>query len=109
MAEWQGDIDVRALSEARANGAAHTVLDVREPQELAICGLPDSLCIPMQEIPDRLSELPREHPLVVMCHHGSRSDMVAQFLRANGFDNVHNLMGGIDAWAALLEPDMPRY
>ena len=60
-------------------------------------------------VPGHLAELPRQHPLVVMCHHGGRSDQVAQYLRGNGFTNVHNLAGGIDAWALLMDPDMARY
>jgi rhodanese-related sulfurtransferase len=109
MVEWGSDIDVQALSEARSGGVAHTLLDVREPDEVAICAVADSLFIPMQQVPQHLAELPREHPLVVMCHHGGRSDQVAQFLRGNGFTNVHNLAGGIDAWALMLDPNMSRY
>ena len=53
--------------------------------------------------------LPREHPLIVLCHHGVRSAMVRDFLRNSGFDNAWNLAGRIDAWARLVEPSMPRY
>jgi rhodanese-related sulfurtransferase len=63
----------------------------------------------MQQVPQQLDALPREHPLIVICHHGVRSTMVTEFLRNSGFDNVWNLAGGIDAWARLVEPDMPRY
>ncbi len=109
MAEWGSDIDVQALGEARSGGVAHTLLDVRKADEVAICAISDSLFIPMQQVPGHLAELPRQHPLVVMCHHGGRSDQVAQYLRGNGFTNVHNLAGGIDAWALLMDSDMARY
>ncbi|MBT5265539.1 MAG: sulfurtransferase [Rhodospirillaceae bacterium] len=103
------DMGVEGLARLRAEGAAHTVLDIREPQEVAICVIADSLCIPMQQIPQHLESLERDHPLVVLCHHGMRSDMVAEFLRNNGFENAWNLDGGIDAWARLIEPEMARY
>ena len=103
------EIDVHALAEMRAAGDAHTVLDIREPVEVAICAIEDSVSIPMQEVSQQLATLPREHPLIVICHHGVRSAMVADFLRNSGFDNAWNLAGGIDAWAGLVAPDMPRY
>ena len=103
------EIDVHALAEMRAAGDAHTVLDIREPVEVAICAIEDSVSIPMQQVPQQLDALPREHPLIVICHHGVRSAMVTDFLRNSGFDNAWNLAGGIDAWAGLVAPDMPRY
>lgn len=103
------DIDVHALADMRSDGIAHTVLDIREPFEIAICALADSVSVAMQEVPQQLEALPRENPLIVVCHHGARSAMVTEFLRSSGFDNAWNLAGGIDAWAALVEPDMPRY
>ena len=103
------EIDVHALAGMRAAGDAHTVLDIREPVEIAICALEDSVSIAMQQVPQQLEALPREHPLIVVCHHGVRSAMVTEFLRKSGFDNAWNLAGGIDAWAGLVEPDMPRY
>ncbi len=103
------DIDVHTLAGMRADGIAHTVLDIREPGEVAICAIEDSVSIPMQQVPLQLEALPREHSLIVVCHHGVRSAMVTEFLRNSGFDNAWNLAGGIDAWAGLVEPDMPRY
>ena len=109
MTSWGFDIEVGVLERARLDGVAHTLLDVREPNEVAVCALSDSLCIPMQQVPQHLGELPRDHPLVIMCDHGGRSDQVAHFLRGNGFTNVHNLAGGIDAWALAVDPEMARY
>jgi rhodanese-related sulfurtransferase len=57
----------------------------------------------------RIDEIPRDKPLVVMCHHGGRSERVAQFLEANGYDNAINLTGGIDAWSTSVDPAVPRY
>jgi len=103
------DIGVHHLAEMRATGAAYTVLDIREPEELAVCIIDGSITIPMQRVPDALDGLPRETPLIIVCHHGVRSAMVTAFLRQNGFDNALNLAGGIDAWARHVEPDMARY
>ena len=107
--DWGPDIDAHALAGLRAEGTAHTLLDVREANEIAVCAIADSQFIPMQQVPQNLAELPREHPLIILCHHGTRSGMVADFLRGNGFRNVFNLAGGIDAWAQEIEPEMPRY
>ena len=103
------DIGVHHLAEMRDSGAAHTVLDIREPEELAVCIIDGSITIPMQRVPDTLDGLPRETPLIIVCHHGVRSAMVTAYLRRNGFDNALNLAGGIDAWARHVDPDMPRY
>ncbi len=103
------EIDVHALAAMRAAGDAHTVLDIREPVEVAICAIENSVSIPMQQVHEQLETLPRQHPVIVLCHHGVRSAMVTDFLRNSGFDNAWNLAGGIDAWAGLVEPDMARY
>ena len=109
MVHWGLDINVQTLSNARNEGVALTLLDVREDEELALCAIDGALHIPMQEAPPRLADLPRNQPLVVICHHGGRSDQVAQFLRGQGFSNVHNLAGGIDSWALMVDPKMCRY
>ena len=85
------------------------LLDVREPDEYALCHVEGSRHIPMGQIPARLSELPPDQPILVLCHHGGRSLRVTRFLRANGFPQASNIQGGIDAWAETIEPAMPRY
>ena len=109
MAYWAPDIDAQSLAKARNEGVELTLLDVRESEELALCSIDGALHIPMQEIPPRITDLPRGQPLVVMCHHGGRSHQVAQFLRGQGFTNVHNLAGGIDSWALAIDLEMNRY
>lgn len=86
-----------------------TLLDVREPEELAIAAIAGSVDIPMSQIPARLAELDRASTVVVVCHVGGRSYRVAQFLAANGFGTVYNLRGGIDAWSSEVDPGIPRY
>jgi rhodanese-related sulfurtransferase len=102
-------ISVRELADMQSIGTEHKVLDVREARELDICRLKGALHIPMAEIPGRTDDLPTDQLLVVICHHGARSQMVVDFLRGAGFDNAVNLDGGIDAWACDIDPSMPRY
>ena len=90
-------VSVRELADMRSAGREHTILDVREARELDICRLEGALHIPMAEIPARTDALPTNQPLVVICHHGARSQMVVDFLRNAGFDNAINLNGGIEA------------
>ena len=100
-------ISVRELADMRSAGKEHTVLDVREARD--ICGLEGALHIPMAEIPAQTDNLPTNQLLVVICHHGARSQMVVDFLRSAGFDNAVNLEGGIDAWACEVDQSMRRY
>lgn len=103
------EITVQALAALRGAGADHILLDVREPWEVEMTAIPDSLAIPMQQIPVSLDRLPKDRPIVVTCHHGGRSMRVTQYLRAQGYDQVSNLAGGVDGWAAEIDPTMTRY
>lgn len=85
------------------------LLDVREPYEREIAAIEPSLHIPMGEIPHRSGEIPRDREIVVYCHVGSRSMMVAGYLHHQGFPSVANLAGGIDAWSVKVDPKVPRY
>lgn len=84
------------------------VLDVREPWELEIARLPGTLDIPMNEVPDRIAELPKNREIVVMCLAGGRSLKVAEYLNRTGF-RASNLTGGIRAWARDIDPTMKTY
>lgn len=85
------------------------LLDVRMPEEVAIASLPGSLHIPMHEVPQRLGDLDRASRIIVLCHHGVRSERVARLLERSGFTDVSHLAGGIDRWADEIDPSMPRY
>lgn len=97
------------LHEWGESGKAFVVLDVREAPERAIAALPGSLDVPMRDVPARMAELPRDRALVVLCHYGERSARVAQFLEGNGFGDVYNLAGGIDAYSEEIDAGIPRY
>lgn len=88
---------------------ATVLIDVREPHELAICRIAAAQHIPMRQIPEQLTTLPRDKHLLIHCHHGGRSLRVTEYLRANGFTTVSNVAGGIEAWAEQIEPRMARY
>ena len=99
LSEWLAD----------ASRARPVLLDVREPWEFQTCHLPESLLVPMREVPARLGELDPAAETVVICHHGGRSMQVAAFLEKQGFSKVHNLSGGVDAWARTVDASMPVY
>ena len=103
------EIDVHRLDEMRKSGEAHTLLDVSEDQEVDTCAIEGSLHIAMSELMERLDELPKDQPLVVMCHVGGRSSQVVQWMHANGFENALNLTGGISAWSAEIDSSIPTY
>jgi rhodanese-related sulfurtransferase len=99
LAEWLAD----------ENRPAPLLLDVREPWECELCRIEGSELIPMHLIPVRHNELDPERDIVVICHHGGRSMQVAMYLEHQGYGSVHNLMGGVEAWACEVDPTMRRY
>lgn len=76
------------------------LLDVREPDEWAAGHAPQAHHIPMMEVPARLAEIPADAEVVVACRMGGRSAQVVSYLMGNGWDNVRNLDGGMQEWAA---------
>ena len=104
------ELDPSVVARRLKDGPGSIVLlDVREPYERRLAAIEPSLHIPMNEVPDRLEEIPKDREVVVYCHTGSRSLMVAGFLEGNGFLSVANLAGGIDAWSVRVDPNVPRY
>lgn len=93
----------------RASGGDIAVIDVREPWELKLAALDDAWPIPMNEVPARVDELAPDKTTVVVCHHGNRSRTVCRFLDQQGFRDVVNLEGGIDAWSQEVDDNVPQY
>lgn len=85
------------------------LLDVREDDERETASIRPSLHIPMNLVPSRRAELPTDREVIVYCHSGTRSLMVAGYLEAHGVERVANLDGGIDAWSRRIDPAVPRY
>jgi rhodanese-related sulfurtransferase len=107
--EGRQAISVQELAALRRARVPHRILDVRESLELEICRLEDALHIPMAEVPDRMADVPTVTPVIVLCHHGVRSQMVVGLLRHAGWRNVVNLDGGIDAWSREVDASVARY
>ena len=101
-------ITVEQLKEKMAKGGV-VVVDVREPHELDICRLNGTLHIPMGQVSERLSELDPAAEILVHCRSGGRSGKVVEFLQSKGYKNVHNVAGGILAWAERIDPSMATY
>ncbi len=103
------EISVLELKAMRDRGEQPLVLDVREEWELQLARIPDVVHVPMNQVPARVAELPREAETIVMCHAGGRSLRVAHFLADQGFTNVANLTGGISAWCVEVDATVPQY
>ncbi len=102
-------IDVETLEGWRREGRDFAILDVREPWEIEICQFEGALNIPLDQLQARARDVPRDKPLVTVCHHGMRSFHAMQFLRRAGVSGAVNLEGGIDAWARKIDPTMGTY
>lgn len=99
----------RDLAARLAAGEPFVLLDVREAEELQVCALPGVTHIPLSELGRRVAELDPDAPTVCICHHGVRSARAAAGLARLGFDRLYNLVGGVDRWAAEVDPAMARY
>jgi len=103
-----GNISVAQLA-AQLQNEKPLLLDVREPWEYEICHIDGSINIPMGHIPQQLAQLQGATEIVVICHHGIRSQNVIQFLQQQSINGLVNLDGGVDAWAREVDLDMPLY
>jgi len=103
-----GEMQVEELKRRLAAGEDIYVLDVREPHEYQIANIGGHL-IPLGELPNRVNELDTSREIVAHCKSGGRSAKAVTFLRQAGFKKVHNLAGGITAWAERVDPKMPKY
>ncbi|MBS4029564.1 MAG: molybdopterin-synthase adenylyltransferase MoeB [Ignavibacteriales bacterium] len=84
------------------------LLDVRQPYEYELVNL-NGYLLPLNELPNRMNELDRTKEIIVYCHHGTRSGYAVQLLQQEGFQNVKNLLGGIDAWAKEIDTSLFTY
>ena len=99
--------ELKALLDA---GEAVYLLDVRQPDEFAICQLPGAVLVPLGELASRLDDVdpPAGARVVVYCHHGVRSQTGVKLLARKGIA-AQNLAGGIDAWSLGIDPAVRRY
>jgi len=103
------EIDARTLDAERQSGKPFFLVDVREPFEWGICRIEGSIPMPLTQLPQRIAEIPRDADVVTVCHSGQRSLAAAQLLRTAGIEGARSLRGGVEAWARIVDPAMPRY
>ncbi|MFT5128330.1 MAG: rhodanese-related sulfurtransferase [Rhodothermales bacterium] len=108
------EITVTELAEMRNSQAEHVLLDVREMGEFSHCRIEGAIAAPLSHIAQKgLAALPKgvthDQRIVVQCHHGSRSAQITAWLMQEGYEQVSNLAGGIDAWSREIDPDVARY
>lgn len=105
------EIDVQSVKSLIDSETEFLLIDCREVSEHEHCRIEGSQLIPMNETPDRLSEIEvhQSKQIVVHCHHGSRSLQVVNWLRANGISHAQNMTGGIEAWSCQIDATVPRY
>jgi sulfur-carrier protein adenylyltransferase/sulfurtransferase len=84
------------------------ILDVRTKEEFEICNL-GGILIPHTEIEQRYDEIPEDKKLISLCHHGVRSKIAIDILKAKGFKDLYNLTGGIDAYAKQADSKIKQY
>jgi len=103
------EVSVEELKAARDRGETPLVLDVREDWEVQLASIPGVVHVPMNQVPARVGEFEKGRPIIVMCHAGGRSLRVAHFLTNQGFTDVANLTGGIQAWSESVDATVPQY
>jgi rhodanese-related sulfurtransferase len=105
-----GMITVEDLKAKRDAGESIRLIDVREPSEHNIARIDGAELKPLGQIQQWAQELgDKDEEIVLHCHHGMRSDRASQYLAAQGFTNVKNLIGGIDEWSLKIDPSVARY
>ena len=103
------DISVETLQQMRTARQDFVLVDVRNPDEVAICEIAGSVKLPLPELPQRFQELSADKLIVLHCKMGGRSSRALQFLRSQGYQQLKNVAGGINAWAERIDPRTPKY
>ena len=99
---------VQELKEKLDKKESIEILDVREKEEYQFANI-GGIHVPLSEFTQRFQELDPDKQWAVLCHHGMRSAQAVAFLRNQGFKNVHNVSGGIEAWSVQIDSKIPRY
>jgi rhodanese-related sulfurtransferase len=102
-------IEPRDVKQRLDRGEKFLFVDVREPGEHQICNIECAKLIPLGQIPASLAELEEAGDVVLFCHHGMRSLDAAAWLRSRGVEGARSMSGGIERWAAEIDPRVPRY
>ncbi|MBY0280808.1 MAG: sulfurtransferase [Alphaproteobacteria bacterium] len=99
-------LDVKGLFDSKAD---FCLIDVRQDWEFELCHIENSLHLPLDQLAEKLHEIPTDKPLYTLCHHGIRSGHAAILLKNAGFKDVSNIKGGIDAWAKEIDSTLKTY
>ena len=103
------EITVHELSKLREQDKKIQILDVRDDTERDHALIKGTIHIKLTEIAIRYTELNKDKNIFVMCHTGTRSQTVVKWLKTQGYNHSVNVLGGIDAWAALIDRSIRRY
>ena len=103
------EITVHRLNELREEDSKIQIVDVREDTEREHAYIKGTIHMKLSEISNRYTELDKNKNIFVMCHMGTRSQTVCKWLKAQGLSHCVNVLGGIDAWAALIDRNIRRY
>ena len=103
------EITVHKLNELREDNNKIQIIDVRDDTERDHAFIKGTIHMKLTEIANRYKELDKNKDIFVMCHTGTRSQAVCKWLKAQGYQNCVNVLGGIDAWAALIDRNIRRY
>ena len=103
------EITVHKLNEFREQDKKIQIIDVREDSERSHASIKGTIHIKLSEIANRHKELDKNKNIFVMCHVGTRSQAVVKWLKSQGYQYSVNVLGGIDAWAALIDRNIRRY
>jgi molybdopterin/thiamine biosynthesis adenylyltransferase/rhodanese-related sulfurtransferase/molybdopterin converting factor small subunit len=103
------DISVETLKKMRDAREDFVLVDVRNPDEFAICAIDGSVKLPLPDLSQRYKELPKNKLIVLHCKSGGRSMRALKFLRQQGYTKLKNVAGGINAWAERIDPNVPQY
>ncbi len=102
-------ISASELNEKLQNESTFKLIDVREPEEFGWARIEKAELLPLSEFQNWHDRLNPADEFVFICHHGVRSAQVCSYLAHNGFENLWNLSGGIDAWSVEVDRNVPRY
>ena len=105
------EVSVGELKQLLASEKPPRLIDVREPEEWEACRISGAELIPLSQWPQLATEklADKDEPLLMQCHHGGRSARATGYLLGQGYTNVRNVAGGIDAWSIEIDPSVPRY
>jgi rhodanese-related sulfurtransferase len=109
MTENSIEIQPQAVKILLEAGTDFLFVDVREPEELMLAKLKETLNIPLRFLPENIEDLRSNSFVVFMCHGGVRSMNAAMWARKHGIEGALSMRGGIEAWALEVDTSIPRY